>query len=320
MELDKLCTFPNLVIDNLSEWSLTRLSGPDRQTYLQGQYTAEINGLAKGQSTLSGHCDPTGKLWSVLRIINTGSWLWLFQPGSAATTELTELKKYSVFSKVTIEDESEYQTLAVIGKEAESFIEQQFGAVIARQGGLLENGGYCYRYPNQPMRYLLIVTVSEAAQLRQTESEHNDVNALWEGLNIVAGLPHISQATTHQFIPQALNLQLLDAISFAKGCYTGQEVVARAKYRGTNKRATLRFVGTSTAKIESGQDLEMQLGEHWRRCGTILQCFRQPDGYTEVLAVVRSDSEPDGHYRLQEQPESQLTLAHLPYSVELANL
>lgn len=314
MELDKLCAFPELVIDTLSEWSLTRVSGADRQSYLQGQFTAEINALATGSSTLSGHCDPSGKLWSVLRVINAGEWLWLLQPASAASVELAELKKYSVFSKATIDAEADYQPVAVIGKKAEAFIKETYGAAIANQGGLLDDG-YCYRYPNQSMRYLLIIPTASTAQLQQTDPQVSDINKLWEGLNIVAGLGQISEATSHQFIPQALNLQHLDAISFTKGCYTGQETVARAKYRGTNKRATLRFVGKSEHEVAAGTDLEMQLGEHWRRCGTILQCFRQNDDYTEVLAVVRNDSEADSPYRLAGQEQSQLTLAHLPYSL-----
>lgn len=314
MELDKLYTFPELVIGKLEQWSLTRLTGEDRQTYLQGQLTAEIQGLNAGQHTLSGHCDPTGKVWSVLRIINADNLLWIIQAGSAAETELPELKKYSVFSKVTISPEENYQPIAIIGKQAKAFVEQQWGQGVATQGGLLDNG-YCIAYPQQPMRYLLILPTKTATSLEKHDPACPNIDTLWNGLNIIAGLPSLTAKTSGQFIPQALNLQLLDAISFTKGCYTGQEVVARAKYRGINKRATLRFVGQSTHPIESGQDIEMQLGENWRRCGTILQTFRQENGYTEVLAVVRADSSADCKYRFQNQPDSQLTLAHLPYSL-----
>ncbi|MFM2485745.1 tRNA-modifying protein YgfZ [Celerinatantimonas yamalensis] len=317
MELDKLCTFPDLWVGNLASWSLTRLSGDERHNYLQGQFTAEVTGLAKGAQTLSGHCDPTGKLWSIVRLINAGDWLWLLQPQSTADVELPELKKYSVFSKVTIESEADYQLIAVVGKQAKAFIEQRFGNTIASQGGLLDEG-YCLSYANQPMRYLLIVPNNKANSLidQAIGSDQNALLQLWQGLDIIAGYPSLSAATAGQFIPQALNLHQLDAISFTKGCYTGQEIVARAKYRGTNKRAALRFVGQSSAAIESGQDLEMQLGDNWRRCGTIINSFRQPDGYTEILAVVRADSDTQNHYRLHGQSDSQLTLAHLPYSLE----
>ncbi|CAG9000479.1 MAG: tRNA-modifying protein YgfZ [Candidatus Celerinatantimonas neptuna] len=314
MELDKLYTFPELVIGKLEQWSLTRLTGEDRQTYLQGQLTAEIQGLAAGQHTLSGHCDPAGKVWSVLRVINTGKHLWILQTNSAAEKELPELTKYSVFSKITISPVDDYQPIAIIGKHAKTFVEQQWGQSIATQGGLLNNG-FCIAYPQQPMRYLFILPTQTANSLSQRDPDCQDIDALWNELNIIAGLPSLTAKTSGQFIPQALNLQLLDAISFTKGCYTGQEVVARAKYRGINKRATLRFVGQSTQPIESGQDIEMQLGDNWRRCGTLLQSFRQENGYTEVLAVVRADSSADCKYRLQNQPDSQLTLAHLPYSL-----
>ncbi|CAG9295912.1 tRNA-modifying protein YgfZ [Celerinatantimonas diazotrophica] len=312
MELDKLSTFENLRVGPLTDWSLTRISGADRQTYLQGQLTADIQGLPHGAQTLSGHCDPKGKLWSILRLINAGEWIWMLQPTSAETVQLPELKKYSVFSKVNIEPEAQFCVVAVIGKQAKGFIEQHFGAAIAAQGGLLENG-YCLSYVGQPMRYLLIISTEQAQQLSINEGS---LNKLWQGLDIAAGLPSLSERTSQEFIPQALNLHLLNAISFTKGCYTGQEIVARAKYRGTNKRATMRFVGQSSQEIENGCDLEMSLNGNWRRCGTVINSYRQDDGYTEVLAVVRKDSEADQSYRLEGQPQSHLTLAHLPYSLD----
>ncbi|MFM2479486.1 tRNA-modifying protein YgfZ [Celerinatantimonas sp. MCCC 1A17872] len=312
MELDKLSTFENLRVGPLTDWSLTRISGADRLTYLQGQLTAEVQGLAQGAQTLSGHCDPKGKLWSVIRLINAGEWIWMLQPASAKAVQLPELKKYSVFSKVNIEDEAQFCAVAVIGKQAKAFIEQHFGAPIAAQGGLLEEG-YCLSYAAQPMRYLLIVPQAQAQQLYTDESS---LDELWQGLDIVAGLASITKPTSNEFIPQALNLHLLDAISFTKGCYTGQEVVARAKYRGTNKRATMRFVGQSSQEIENGSDIEMSLNGNWRRCGTVLNSYRQSDGYTEILAVVRKDSEADQDYRLEGQEQSHLTLAHLPYSLD----
>lgn len=312
MELDKLSIFENLRVGPLTDWSLTRISGADRQTYLQGQLTADIQGLPVGAQTLSGHCDPKGKLWSILRLINAGEWIWMLQPISSETVQLPELKKYSVFSKVTIEPDAQFCAVAVIGKQARGFIEQHFGAAIATQGGLVENG-YCLSYKGQPMRYLLIIPTEQA---RQLYTDENSLDGLWQGLDIVAGLPSLSEQTSQEFIPQALNLHLLDAISFTKGCYTGQEIVARAKYRGTNKRATMRFVGQSSQEIEKGCDLEMSLNGNWRRCGTVLNSYRQPDGYTEILAVVRKDSEANQQYRLQAQPQSHLTLAHLPYSLD----
>lgn len=315
MELNKLGSFPELQVGRLTHWAINRISGDDRHTYLQGQLTAEIQGLAEGTHTLSGHCDPKGKLWSVLRFVNAGKWLWMIQPQSAMHIQLPELKKYSVFSKVTIEDEAQYQLIAVIGKQAKDYISEHFGPTIARQGGLLDDG-YCISFANQPMRYLLIIPSTQADLFVTKTPATEELDALWQGLNIVAGLPSLTEATSRQFIPQALNLQHLDAISFTKGCYTGQEIIARAKYRGTNKRATLRFVGQSSTAIPAGSDLEMEMNGNWRRCGTILNSFRHSDGYTELLAVVRKDSEADAHYRIEQQPESQLTLGHLPYSLK----
>src|SRR5690606_40156717 len=111
--------------------------------------------------------------------------------------------------------------------------------------------------------------------------------------DIEAGIPVIDSANSGQFIPQATNLQALGGISFKKGCYSGQEMVARAKFRGANKRALWSLAGKASRVPEAGEDLELQMGENWRRTGTVLAAVQLDDGRLLVRAVMKNGMEDD---------------------------
>ncbi|MCV5397138.1 tRNA-modifying protein YgfZ, partial [Escherichia coli] len=100
--------------------------------------------------------------------------------------------------------------------------------------------------------------------------------------------PVIDAANSGQFIPQATNLQALGGISFKKGCYTGQEMVARAKFRGANKRALWLLAGSASRLPEAGEDLELKMGENWRRTGTVLAAVKLEDGQVVVQVVMNN--------------------------------
>jgi folate-binding protein YgfZ len=137
----------------------------------------------------------------------------------------------------------------------------------------------------------------------------------WLALNIEAGLPVIDEANVAQFIPQATNLQALGGISFKKGCYTGQEMVARAKFRGANKRALWYLAGTASRVPEAGEDLERKMGDNWRRTGTVLAAAQLDDGRVIVQVVMNNDMEPDSVFRVREDANT-LSIEPLPYSLE----
>ncbi|THD39045.1 tRNA-modifying protein YgfZ, partial [Pantoea sp. R102] len=138
----------------------------------------------------------------------------------------------------------------------------------------------------------------------------------WLALDIAAGVPVIDSATTAQLIPQATNLQALDAISFKKGCYTGQEMVARAKFRGANKRALYWLAGSASKVPDAASSLELQMGDKWRRTGTVLSGVQLDDGSVWVQAVLNNDLEPDSVLRVEGDESGKLTIQPLPYSLE----
>ena len=286
---------------SLTNLAITRLGGPDRAKYLQGQVTCDVNALQPGQSTLGGHCDPKGKLWSDFRLLCLEDSLLMLTKPSVLARQLPELKKFAIFAKVEI-GEFQGSLAGLAGQGTDDWMAQHF----ALTGTGLVEGGMAVRV--EADRWLLASTSPLALNLPVGDE------GLWWGLEIKAGLPHLEAVHQGEYIPQMLNLQALDGISFNKGCYMGQETVARAKYRGANNRALFVLSGTATTPVTSGDTLEIQLGDNWRRSGMVLNAWQQ-QGLVWLTAVLPKDTEADARFRLKQEESSQLTLQPLPYEL-----
>ncbi|WP_421204597.1 tRNA-modifying protein YgfZ [Aeromonas enteropelogenes] len=284
----------------LTKIAITRIAGQDRVKYLQGQVTCDVNALQPGQSTLGGHCDPKGKLWSNFRLLCLEESLLMLTTPSVLERQLPELKKFAVFSKVEIATDERHATgIAGIGSDA--WIADHFGLT---QSGLVD-GGMAVKIEQD--RWLLVSD-------QQADTLPVGDESLWWGLEIKAGLPHMEAVHQGEFIPQMLNLQALDGICFTKGCYMGQETVARAKYRGANNRALFLLAGVANEPVASGDTLEIRLGDNWRRSGMVLNAWQQ-DGQVWLTAVLPKDTETDALFRLKQDENASLTLQPLPYSL-----
>ncbi|OOF40655.1 hypothetical protein BKK50_09515 [Rodentibacter rarus] len=273
----------------LNQYQIIEAQGIDAQTYLQGQLTSDVVALASGASTLTAHCDPKGKMNAIFRVCKLSSTQFLLLVKKALLPSALEaLKKYAVFSKVSFELR-DWQIVGLIGEKCGK-IQPHFSIEIDEQRSILINE------TSLPITF-------------------NAEEALWEAVDIQAGLPNLTAKTQNEFIPQAFNLQAIEqAISFTKGCYLGQEIVARAKYRGANKRAMFILKGETASTPEVGECIEMQIEGHWRKTGTIIRAVNI-EGILWLQVVMNNDVEIDQSFRLLEEA-SLLTLQPLPYIVE----
>ncbi|MGL6316879.1 tRNA-modifying protein YgfZ [Vibrio sp. WXL103] len=301
---------PALSLCHLNQLGLITLSGDDRKSYLQGQVTCDVVSLATEQSTLGGHCDAKGKLWSAFRLFHHGETYAMLQPQSAVDKELAELKKYAVFSKVTIEV-SQDTLLGVIGDQAEQFVDQ----LSEDRGDVRQiTGGTAVKVGQQ--RWLLALEPTQAGELAKLHPSLWVDSALWTLMDIREAQPVVEDFMQNEHIPQALNLHAVGGISFSKGCYTGQETVARAKYRGMNKRQMVIVQSTTAETLEQEVILERSVGENWRALGRLLCHYQFADGRVIGLAIVPNNLEPDTQLRLAQQAESHWQLLPLPYSLD----
>ncbi|AXF63397.1 tRNA-modifying protein YgfZ [Leclercia sp. W17] len=307
-----------LTLMTLDDWALATLVGVDSEKYLQGQVTADVSQLTEHQHLLAAHCDPKGKMWSNLRLFRRQDGFALIERRSLRDAQLTELKKYAVFSKVTIAADDEQVLLGVAGFQARAALKNLFSELPDAEKQVTNDEATSLLWFEHPAeRFLLVTDVATAERVTQAlrgEAQLNN-SQQWLSLDIEAGIPVIEAANSGQFIPQATNLQALGGISFKKGCYTGQEMVARAKFRGANKRALWYLAGKASRVPEAGEDLELKMGDNWRRTGTVLAAVQLDDGRLLVQAVMNNDMEPDSVFRVREDVNT-LSIEPLPYSLE----
>ena len=272
----------------LDQYQLIEAHGADAEKYLQGQLTADLIALPSGANTLAAHCDPKGKMNAIFRLLKVDSeQFFLLIKKDLLPSALDALKKYAVFSKISF-DLRDWQIVGLIGKKCGK-IEPRFTLEIDEQRAILLNESAL------PINF-------------------NADEKIWESADIQAGLPNLSAATQNLFIPQALNLQAIEqAISFTKGCYIGQETVARAKYRGANKRAMFILKGKTQTLPAIGDEIEMRLESNWRKTGSIINAVNL-DGLLWLLVVLNNDIEPTQVFRLA-QDETALSVQPLPYAL-----
>lgn len=227
----------------LSGYGLIQVDGTDACTFLQGQLSANIDIMQQGETVWAAHCNPKGRIIANFFIYRHGdNRFLLLLPAANIPVALQNLKKYAVFSKVSVEDVSaSYQLSALIEPEALPAAAPETAAPVIRI--------------NETLAAACIKTESVTEQAAIPAGSKSDDEA-WKKRLIEAGFALVVPATSGEIIPQMLNMDLLGGISFNKGCYTGQEVIARLKYKGEIKRRCYRF---SIQLNDSAQDCPLSV-------------------------------------------------------------
>ncbi len=308
---------PPVVVGKLSQWGLVCATGEQRTTYLQGQLTCDLIGLQESESTWGGLCDPKGKLWASFQTVVKDESLLMLMRADVLSQTLAELKKYAVFSKIELtEATDQWQLYGIAGSEAKQWLESSLALPLANQAVTQLEHGFILTLDTPTPRFILALHQGADINIEAHLADVTcDDGSLWDALDILAGAPVVTEAMSNAQIPQAFNLHALNGVSFNKGCYTGQETVARAKYRGTNKRALTILKGHSASAASPGEEIELQLGENWRVAGKVNLSYRYSDGIQLLSAVLAKDLEADSVLRLK-QIESDLRLQPLPYSLD----
>ena len=315
-QLENISQLPDLVLCPLESWDLISVKGEERVSFLQGQLTCDVNAMKPGDQTLAAQCDPQGKVWSVMRVVMLEDRILLTQPSSITAIQLPELQKYAAFSNVEIEKETEFKALGLAGCKSAQYISQNIDTTAMHdKSKLLANGGVVIKQPYPSLRYLVILKEDEVNTLidntKDIAVDFDD--CLWDAMNIASGIGFLNADMSNKFTPQMLNLQWLDGICFTKGCYIGQETVARSKYRGANKRSLFILTGRGKSAPKVGDNIEMLIENNWKRIGVVISGCQYGDGHIEVLAVLPKESSPSSVYQVKEIADSTLYYAPLPY-------
>jgi hypothetical protein len=215
----------------LSHLAVMSVGGEDAGTFLQGQVTCNINELTETKSSLCALCNPKGRVISTFLIIKTNTEFLIVLPAELLEKMLKHLRVYVLRSKVVLTDCSETLCLLGLSKSEPEAVGTLFST--AQQSTIRVNLGNREMLVARPEQAVMQWMILIAEGYRPTTL------GFWRYLDIMAGLPWLTLETSEAFIPQMLNLDKLRGISFNKGCYTGQEVVARTHYLGKVRRAML---------------------------------------------------------------------------------
>lgn len=314
-DLPSLTQLPDSYLMQLSDYSAIALSGEDQSSYLQGQVTCDVNASSETNLLHGAHCDAKGKVYSVFRLINRYSNHLLVQPQACLASSMAALQKFGVFSKVEISKADNLAFYALAGEQSTTILSQTFNQIpdsltpVVQQ----ETTTLVYIAGTFP-RYLIIDEQDNFDTLLTKFALPIYSHKVWQLLEITQGFPVLSEEASQQFVPQMLNLQAINGISFTKGCYLGQETVARMQYLGKNKRALFSLSGALTGPLADADSLEKQLGENWRKAGEITTSYQADDGNCYIQAVLANDDEITS-LRLKAQPNSLFTVKELPYSL-----
>lgn len=247
---------------NLTHLGVIAARGPDSRRFLNGQLSQDLLNLPSDRAVRAGLHNPQGRVLAVMLIVPQGSDdVLLLLPRERIASTLTLLQRYVLRAKTRLSDESSLWTID--GGWPES-------APAGTEG--------LWRYANDDRWIRLTSNPSSNASA--------DLTA-WHLADVRAGLPSISEATAGEFVAQMLNLDLLEAISFTKGCYTGQEVIARAHYRGRVKRRLQRFDASMVTDGELAVASSVTLKDG--RSAQVVQVATAEHGTVEFLAVTTFD-------------------------------
>ena len=280
------------VLCDLSHLGLLEISGTDAVTFLQGQVTNDVKLLDGHTSHYAGYCNPKGRMLALFFAFGHLDHLHLQLPKALVETILKRLRMYVLRSKVTIEDVSErIHRFGIAGAGSEAALLKLFGQVPQQPHALmtLENG-VIVRLPGPTPRFQIY---SDAAHVNAlwdalAVSHRPAGKAAWDWLEIQAGIPDVYPETQEAFVPQMLNLDALNGINFKKGCYTGQEIVARTHYLGKVKRRTQIAHVAGAQPPMAGEDILVAGGTEV--AGNIVRSAPSPAGGYDVLAEVRLEN------------------------------
>ncbi|HTB65031.1 MAG TPA: hypothetical protein VK727_02305 [Steroidobacteraceae bacterium] len=274
------------------DFGVLRARGPDAITFLQGQLSNDCTRLQRGQLQLSGYHTPQGRAIALLRLILLGpDDVVAVLPRELVPVVVTRLKRFVLRAKVQITDDSaQWQVLG-----------------FAAPAPALPEGAVAVAYGRS--RQLVLIPAALAMDVTAVAGSRND----WVACDIEEGLPQVYLATSEAFVAQMLNLDLTGGIALDKGCYTGQEIIARAHYRGQVKRRMQRFASAAPCTLVPGQTGTLGDGRGFK----VVDAVPTSQGRSEFLAVTHPapEAQPEASGEAQTQVIIAATQLALPYEL-----
>ncbi len=302
------------IVADLSQLAIVAFSGVDAATFLQGQLTNDIRRLHADSAQWNGYCSPKGRLLGNFLMWRQGDDYLLQMSGDIRESVQKRLSMFIMRSQVRARDASdETVRLVVAGVDAGNAVTQAFGTLPdAPMKSVQTESGCVVRVGAD--KFVLSIQPDAAVRVWQTLTQTATPAGapVWDGLRLNAGIPMITAATQDLFVPQMVNLEVIGGVSFQKGCYPGQEIVARSQYLGKLKRRM--FLAHVDAPAAPGDNL-YSADIEGQATGTVVNAAPAPAGGFDVLAVAQVESANTRTLHLKAADGAALSLKPLPYAL-----
>ena len=271
----------------LDKTSTIKVEGDDRVQFLQGQLTQDINLISQNKALYAGFCNPKGRVLAFMLCYLNHESIHIQIDSSVQEFILQKLRMYILRSKVSLNLVNEtFTCIGFVGSKAllakkiqppKNYLDiiQSDGIMIMRLG--IDDDRYQLMGETSKINDFMKLNFSEYSSMSFDD---------WNNLNILDGIPEIYPITQEAFIPQSLNMDLIEGINFKKGCYTGQEIVARTHYLGRVKRRMYRAFIKSQVDLNPGDQILNKNGEE---IGQLVRSAKQNGDKTNMLIELRVD-------------------------------
>ncbi len=309
-----------LVICDLSHHGLISIDGEDAADFLQGQLTNDVREVTTEQSQLSAYCTHKGRMLANFKLFKRDNTYFISLPQNLLETILKRISMFILMAKVSMKDSSNALVkIGVSGPKANEQLNEIITELPIKVNAVTRVNGYSIiKCPGLIPRYEIYGELGDM----KTLWENLDVNAApagshaWEKLSIQAGIPTITLETSEAFVPHMTNMQLINGVNFQKGCYSGQEVVARMQYLGKLKRQMFHVTIETAEDVKAGDKLYSEGSTSGQGTGQIVNAQLNTNGTVSALAVIDIKDADAGKLQLHNENGPTITLQALPYALE----
>lgn len=304
------------VLCDLSQFGTIRVSGEEAQKFLQNLLSNDINAVNPKTAQLSSFNSPKGRMLATFLIWQQDGDYYLQLPRSLTAAMHKKLSMYVLRAKVRVSDVSdEIVSFGISGPAAAEQVKQCFKQPLEQDWSSGQHDGTnVIRISAQRYQISMAPQQANALWSQLSSSARPAGSGCWDWLNIRAGIPVVTPATQEQFVLQMANLDILGGVSFKKGCYPGQEIVARTHYLGKQKRRMFLAHVDSESAAEAGNELfsEDMPGQ---ACGMVVNASAAPGGGFDLLAVMQISSRDTEKVHLHTALGATLHFLQLPYQL-----
>ncbi len=266
-------------VTDLSHLGLLQVTGTGAKQLLQGQLTCDLDEISATQSRLGAHCNPQGRILSLFRLFLYLGDYYLQMPAEVLPHAMAALQKYAVFFKVNLLDASQaVQRVLFSGSQlADITLPLEVDEVLITHQVLI------VKLPSDMPLYEIMGEATAIQALGLSPTTRDAVNQ-WKSINISAGIPTVYACTIGKFLPHEIQLHEVHGVSFTKGCYTGQEIIARMQYRGQLKKHLYRATINTDKLPLPGDEIYLE-----GPCGSIVDSCWEKEKTCQVLVIANDN-------------------------------